>query len=683
MASQLRLITDQRALLADSGLNGSPVDADTMSMPPPRVSPLEVNYDGGSGLRRPRSDSFGHLSRSGNLTSRQSFEAYPSLHTSTPPDLTSSFEVAGSLGSGRSPNGAPAAMFISPAFRTVAQQQCWGGEGENVRDNSESPARTATPSEDVFQLDWDNRSVPDPPSKHPPPSPKPQSFRWTDEHEHTVESRRRRLEENSRGSDVDSSDEDLGSQVGRFTVSHRMELDDHVTLPSAFTSAPPQPSLRRRPSLSTPCSPVKSSSWLSRCQTENMAPLSLDDLGAKGPAASPSMVNPYQLPHQWDSDEWSQGNQARAGKNVSQMLAQSPGSPCASPGGRPTVISTVQQHAVRFHETFEELGSMHSGPSSQVFRCKGRLDQWLYAVKRSAHKIPQDLSPAQTRTELNEVYALSALSGHPQFVRHFSCWVDQDAHLYTQLEYCRGGTLAEQVCSGQEFTERSVLYVLRQVASGLQYLHGQGLAHRTLSTSSLFVTESGPQGLPTVKIGHLRLLARYSNLTEALEVDWTHAAQARAVPYVSIEALRPGMPAQQWPLCDMFALGMVLFDLATAHSLPQELEDPEWSAIRNGAFPALRPGFSQEFSDLVGRLLLHQFTADHVLEHPMVRDIEFSTPEHVAAQLLSVQPLELEVEQREYRSKEMAKELKTRAEFDSLLRQYISGGFQKEQLPGS
>eukprot|EP00658_Telonema_sp_P-2_P015203 TRINITY_DN1583_c0_g1_i1.p1 TRINITY_DN1583_c0_g1~~TRINITY_DN1583_c0_g1_i1.p1 ORF type:complete len:385 (+),score=51.99 TRINITY_DN1583_c0_g1_i1:210-1364(+) len=377
------LTSDREGLEVSPTSLPSPADADTISMPPPGISPLSSSYEHRPG-RRPRSDSW-HLTRSGNLTSRQSLEGYPSLQTVTPPDGDPSI-----VSSGRSPSAPHAAMFISPAFRSMAQG--WSADGDTGRDQSESPARTATPSEDVFELNWDARgsTMPDPPSKQPPPSPKPQS-RWAGGYEPTIESRRRKLEESRlRIGDRDGSDEELGLQVGRFMVSQHMDLDDHVSLPSQFTRAPQAPVAQpraqtRRPSISMPTSPVKENCWLSCCNLEGLGPLSLDDLTTSKPTASHSGSNPFceeqMKEHRSGQFRSIRTREVGAGSNSSSKTHS-----------RPAMISTVQGHASRYGDDFEELSTLHTSASSQVFCCRRKLDQWIYAVKRTAQRFTQDLS---------------------------------------------------------------------------------------------------------------------------------------------------------------------------------------------------------------------------------------------------------------------------------------------------
>jgi hypothetical protein len=55
-----------------------------------------------------------------------------------------------------------------------------------------------------------------------------------------------------------------------------------------------------------------------------------------------------------------------------------------------------------------------NGRFSMVYKCRGRLDGWVYAVKCSKHSLT---SPLEQETAMREVFALAALQGCPHLVR--------------------------------------------------------------------------------------------------------------------------------------------------------------------------------------------------------------------------------------------------------------------------
>lgn len=254
--------------------------------------------------------------------------------------------------------------------------------------------------------------------------------------------------------------------------------------------------------------------------------------------------------------------------------------------------------------------------------------------------------------------------------------------------------MADQACLGQLYSEACLVSVLQQVACGLAYLHRQGLVHRVLSPHSLFVcgSESTQDTHDTlaVKIGHLRLIDSFHKKEAMTEIDWVHPSQSRAVPYASADAVSSDLAHAKWPGCDVFAMGMVMLDLSSDSTLPQEMEDPEWQKLRCGELPGFRPGLSQEFKQLVFSLLNKQLTAKEVLSHPHVarvrNSVSHNDPQQAAElymeRVLSHRLSEVDVSRREQRARTLAKELKLRSEFDRLLRNEIDSEQQSNNISG-
>ncbi|XP_041338753.1 inactive serine/threonine-protein kinase PLK5-like isoform X3 [Pyrgilauda ruficollis] len=91
---------------------------------------------------------------------------------------------------------------------------------------------------------------------------------------------------------------------------------------------------------------------------------------------------------------------------------------------------------------------------------------------------------------------------HRHIVRLHGHFADR-GHLCLLLELCSRGSLADILRARGRLTEPELRYYLRQLLSGLQYLHGHGLVHRDLKLSNFLVTER-----MRVKIGDLGLAQR-------------------------------------------------------------------------------------------------------------------------------------------------------------------------------
>ena len=88
---------------------------------------------------------------------------------------------------------------------------------------------------------------------------------------------------------------------------------------------------------------------------------------------------------------------------------------------------------------------------------------------------------------------------HPNIIRYMSNF-EIDSHLHIMMEYADRGSLHDFIQSQTQNVKSSrVVDILRQLVSGLKYMHEKRILHRDLKTQNIFMT-SRPQ---LVKIGDL------------------------------------------------------------------------------------------------------------------------------------------------------------------------------------
>ncbi|XP_074664738.1 inactive serine/threonine-protein kinase PLK5 isoform X4 [Strix aluco] len=143
-------------------------------------------------------------------------------------------------------------------------------------------------------------------------------------------------------------------------------------------------------------------------------------------------------------------------------------------------------------------------PSSQgAFGCCYQLVEVASGRVYAAKVIPRaQLAAVGVAERVERERELHGRLRHRHIVRlhgHFAA----GTHLYLLLEYCGRRSLAHILRARGRLTEPEVRYYLRQIISGLRYLHGQGIVHRDLKPSNFLVTEK-----MQVKIGDLGLAQR-------------------------------------------------------------------------------------------------------------------------------------------------------------------------------
>lgn len=210
---------------------------------------------------------------------------------------------------------------------------------------------------------------------------------------------------------------------------------------------------------------------------------------------------------------------------------------------------------LRFHgyRRGRELGR---GASGQVFICKRRGRG--FAVK-AVDLRKMRLSPHVQREQKKlrrEVEILKRLPPHPYVVQLVDAYEEGDWFLLV-LELVGGGDLYTVLTSREppRLVEREAAFVLRQLATGLKFLHAQCIIHRDLKLENVLVASErrrGPVVLYGVKITDFGLSKAVGvGLSEALSTVGTH-------PYIAPEVLS----TKSYDFSsDLWCLGVLLYVL--------------------------------------------------------------------------------------------------------------------------
>lgn len=239
------------------------------------------------------------------------------------------------------------------------------------------------------------------------------------------------------------------------------------------------------------------------------------------------------------------------------------------------------QNEGRFEREFCDVTVIGRGQFSTVYRARNCIDRAVYAVKKTTQISRRGLR----RTQLREVFALANVSmeaeGCPNIVRYFSSWFE-DGRLHIQTELCecslrdrlaqrrrKGATPGEQ--GEVRFGTSEVAQVLRDVANGLNILHGCNFVHLDIKPDNILVSRN-PREQGCYKIADLGLAvaAMGSGCDDVSEGDCRYLAK---------EVLRGDL--SDLPKADIFALGLVCYEAATnPRALPCNGE--EWQRLREG-----------------------------------------------------------------------------------------------------
>lgn len=184
------------------------------------------------------------------------------------------------------------------------------------------------------------------------------------------------------------------------------------------------------------------------------------------------------------------------------------------------------------------------------------------------------------------------------------------------MEYMPGGSISSILKTFGPLTEDLMAKFLREIISGLQYLHNRGVLHRDLKGANILVSNDGVAKLADfgASVHFLRLpqLASDSELCDSLRgsVYWMAPEMVKKEKY--------GRKVDIW------SLGCVVIEMATAcHPWPNIKNYATFCLnMLSGNIPEIPEHLSEDCRDLVRICLQHQKSlrpsCEELLGHPFL-----------------------------------------------------------------
>ncbi|KAF8320100.1 kinase-like protein [Clavulina sp. PMI_390] len=179
-----------------------------------------------------------------------------------------------------------------------------------------------------------------------------------------------------------------------------------------------------------------------------------------------------------------------------------------------------------------------------------RSEEKLYAVKEFRKRRKNETEKEYIK-KLTAEFCISSTLHHINIVETVDLVQDEAHHWCEVMEYCPGGDLYAAIKKGQMSTSE-IECCFKQLLSGVQYLHSQGVAHRDIKPENLFFDTVGH-----LKIGDYGASTVYRLPWEATVHMSTGLCGSE--PYIAPEQfLRKPYDAR---LVDIWAVGIVYYCL--------------------------------------------------------------------------------------------------------------------------
>lgn len=222
-----------------------------------------------------------------------------------------------------------------------------------------------------------------------------------------------------------------------------------------------------------------------------------------------------------------------------------------------------------FAQRYQVVRRIGSGTTGQVFEV---LDKALNGKRLAMKVIDSTRSEEESAEQVvqrfrNEVIATRSLD-HPNIVRSHDSGELPGGLLFLTMDFVDGQTLEVLIRDGY-FKKRGfggVLTVIRGIAHGLACAHEQGIIHRDLKSSNIFVNSEGH-----VKIGDFGLA-----FIRDLGINLTKTGNAVGTPVYMAPEQVLGEPLDE--RVDIYAMGIIVFELITG-KLPYD--DDNYYALAN------------------------------------------------------------------------------------------------------
>ncbi len=193
---------------------------------------------------------------------------------------------------------------------------------------------------------------------------------------------------------------------------------------------------------------------------------------------------------------------------------------------------------------------------------------------------PQELAIAKRLFD-SEAKTLHELGDHDQIPRLFAHF-EQSDEFYLVQEFIEGNTLEREICAGQQWSQKKLIYGLLDILRVLSFVHSCQVIHRDIKPANL-IRRQCDRKIVLIDFGAVKALSS----SDSLERLMSEENQTRSVVVGSLVYMPNEQLAGQPKFCsDIYALGLMClqaFTGLTFKELPKDPKTNEYSCELAGA----------------------------------------------------------------------------------------------------
>jgi len=216
------------------------------------------------------------------------------------------------------------------------------------------------------------------------------------------------------------------------------------------------------------------------------------------------------------------------------------------------------------------------------------------------------------RQRLESEIALMKEADHPNIIRLYEVYEDA-RFIYLVMELCEGGELFDQIIELATFTETQAACVMKQILSGLFYLHERDIVHRDIKPENfLFVHKEDVEKTPLKFIDF--------GLARTAKGDSAMKSRVGTAYYMAPEVIQQNYTRS----ADLWSVGVIMYILLSGNAPfsgdtdKEILQSVAHSELSFEGFPEV----SDEGVDLILKMIerdpTQRITAEKALQHPWI-----------------------------------------------------------------
>ncbi|PIN11648.1 Cyclin-dependent kinase [Handroanthus impetiginosus] len=152
------------------------------------------------------------------------------------------------------------------------------------------------------------------------------------------------------------------------------------------------------------------------------------------------------------------------------------------------VGSAIKDWKPRRANTFEKLDKIGQGTYSNVYKARDLITGKVVALKKVRF---DNFEPETVRFMAREILVLRRLN-HPNVIKLEGLVISRlSSSLYLVFEYMEHDLAGLIAVQGVKFTEPQVKCYMKQLLSGLEHCHNNGVLHRDIKSSNLLIDNEG------------------------------------------------------------------------------------------------------------------------------------------------------------------------------------------------